>query len=88
MSNPPRYKPKRKLVRVWWTDTERTPDAWEDVEEVTAWLKKPLLSCPSVGYLLYKGPDHLVLYATDHRNQLLHGLKIPAKCIQEIEYLD
>ena len=86
---PEKKKDQYPMVRVVWVDSESAGDEWELSEACLEWAKKPLTGGDSVGRLIYKGKDYIVLYS--HllgKSNWLHGLKIPRRFIREIKYLD
>lgn len=86
---PDRKKDQFPMVRVLWVDAESGGDNWETEEVSMAWARGGLTGGDTVGRLVHKTRDYVVVYATVlGKTNWLHGLKIPRRYIKEIRYLD
>jgi len=75
-------------VEVIWEDSQSSDAGWlmKD-KDLTAWEKGPALVIRTVGLLKRKTKDRLIVIQCDSRGQVLHGVKIPRRCVLSIRRL-
>lgn len=77
------------IVYVRWQDAEAFGDAgWTDTPDLYKWMREEMRLCTSVGFLVYKDKEMIVLCDTLADSQVGQGQKIPIKWIKEISVMD
>lgn len=84
-TNPKNYP----IVEVTWVDAEELGDVgWNCLKEQLKAAKKPCPTMKSVGYVLYKGEDHIALASTVGADLVSTVEKIPTGFVKEIRELN
>ena len=73
-----------KIVEVVWLDSQ-AHGGWTDKNEMQEWNGDML--CKSVGYLVRKENDRIVLAMSESSTSLADGLTIPRACITNLRRL-
>ena len=76
------------IVEVTWLDAEEKGDVgWNDIKDIIKYAKKPCPTMKSVGYEIFRGPEHISLLSTVGPEECSTLEKIPLWFIKKIEYL-
>jgi len=76
------------IVEVTWLDAEEKGDVgWNDIKDIIKYAKKPCPTMKSVGYEIFRGPEHISLLSTVGPEECSTLEKIPLGFIKKIEYL-
>lgn len=77
------------IVYVRWKDAESNGGpGWQDKEDLYRWAKEPLRECLTVGFLIYRDKNMIVICETLADSQTGQGTKIPIKWITSIQVME
>ena len=75
-------------VEVVWEDSQSSDDGWLMKDEaLQEWEDDGPLIIRTVGLLRKKTKDKLVIVQCDSEGQVLHGIKIPRRCVVSMRKL-
>lgn len=81
-------KKEYPIVEVMWVDAEEKGEVgWNDIKEMIKYAKRPCPTMRTVGYEIFKGPDHISLLSTVGPDECSTVEKIPISFIKNITYL-
>jgi len=82
------HKKEYPIVEVTWVDAEEKGEiGWNDIKEMIKYAKRPCPTMRTVGYEIFKGPDHISLLSTVGPDECSTVEKIPISFIKNIIYL-
>ena len=76
------------MVEVVWLDAEEKGDiGWNDMKELLRHAKKACPTMRTLGYLVYKGPEHVAILSSIGPNECSTMEKIPLSFIKSLNHL-
>lgn len=76
-----------KAVEVIWEDSQSSDAGWLMKDDFEEWAAEGPLVIRTVGLLARKTKHTLVVVQCDSSGQVLHGVKIPRRCVRKVRRL-
>jgi hypothetical protein len=74
-----------RAVRVYWLDSERGTDGWQNLEHFLENAHEPPTNVTSIGLLIQESDTHITLIQSLTEEEVMNIIKIPRCSITEID---
>ena len=74
-------------VEITWEDSQASMEGWLHREDFAEWADRPALEIKTIGYVYEETDTAFVLVQSYSPKQVIHGIKIPKRCITNIDDL-